>query len=217
MIDHHAIHLAVRAHALTLVAATTGSATLAATATGYTRSSGSFLTDGFRVGMEVVPSGFTLTTAATITAVAALTMTVEGGRDTETAAGGRTLSVGLPQIRAFENVITSRTVGSPYVEEEYLPGGMTTATLGNFGSLEATPTYVLRLHGPQNTGMDALRRIADALLTHCAPATPIPVAGHTVRVRSDVAPTPSPLGQTADGWAVITVSIPLRVHTANSR
>lgn len=190
---------------------------LAATATGYTRASGSFLTDGFRVGMEVTPTGFTQTSAATITAVTALTMTVKGGRTVQAIGSNRSLAATLPTVRGYENLPITPVANEPYCEEEYLPGGMGTATLGNFGTLEATPTYVLRLYGPQRTGMDALRRTADALLTLFAPTTPITVAGHTVRVRSDVAPTPSPLGQTEDGWAVITVSIPLRVHTANSR
>ena len=43
MIDHGAVLLACRAHAATLSVATTGSTTLAATATGYTRDAGSFL------------------------------------------------------------------------------------------------------------------------------------------------------------------------------
>lgn len=190
---------------------------LAATATGYTSASGAFLASGFRVGMEVQPSGFTQTTPATITALSAGTMTVKGGRTPQVGATGRTIAVTLPAIRGYENVPITPVADTPYCEEEYLPGGLTTQTLGNFGTLEATPTYVLRLYGPQRTGMDALRRIADAVITHCAPTTPISVANHTVRVRSDVAPTPSALRLTDEGWAVITVSIPLRVHTANSR
>lgn len=218
MIDHHAIHLAVRAHAESLVVATTGSQSIATLSTGYRIITFDFIAAGFRVGMEVTPT-LADTSRTTIIAIpTTATLTVKGGRTVPFPASATgVLSVGLPQIRGYENVPITPVADEPYCEEEYLPGGLTTQTLGNFGTLEATPTYVLRLYGPQRTGMDALRRTADALLTHFAPTTPISVANHTVRVRSDVAPTPSALRLTDEGWAVITVSIPLRVHTANSR
>lgn len=218
MIDHHAVHLAVRAHAESLVVATTGSQSIT-TLTGnrYRVSTTQMINWGFRVGMEVKPSGLADNAASTITAVRIDGLTVSRALTVPWFVETGVLSVGLPAIRGYENIPITPVADEPYCEEEYLPGGMTTATLGNFGTLEATPTYVVRLYGPQRTGMDALRRTADALLTHFAPTTPISVAGHTVRVRSDVAPTPSPLGQTEDGWAVITVSIPLRVQTPNSR
>ena len=221
MIDHHAVHLAVRARAESLVVATLGPAVMSEAASGggaIVVITGGLLAAGFRVGMEVTPlGGFTDTRRGTIVRVTDTGVILKNGRTATTSASGRSVVAYLPQIRGFENIAITPVADEPYCEEEYLPGGMTTATLGNFGTLEATPTYVVRLYGPQRTGMDALRRTADALLTHFAPTTPITVAGHTVRVRSDVAPTPSPLGQTEDGWAVITVSIPLRVHTANSR
>jgi hypothetical protein len=75
---------------------TTGSATLAATATGYSRTTGSFITNGFAVGDEITASGFT--TAANngrsiVTAVTATDLTVTKAVPTvaEAAAAGRTL------------------------------------------------------------------------------------------------------------------------------
>jgi hypothetical protein len=50
--------LALRGRVLTLSVATTGTTSLAATATGYTRAAGSFVTDGFKPGMEVLAAGF---------------------------------------------------------------------------------------------------------------------------------------------------------------
>lgn len=57
--------------------ATTGTTTISATATGFSRASGSFLTDGFAVGQTVTSSGFVgsgFNGKSIITAVSALTM-----------------------------------------------------------------------------------------------------------------------------------------------
>ena len=77
-------------------APTTGSTSLSATATGYERAAGSFLTSGFKVGQQITASGFT--TAAnngrsTITAVTATTLTVTKSTPpvAEAAATGRTI------------------------------------------------------------------------------------------------------------------------------
>lgn len=217
MIQHAIIPLACRARALTVEACTTGSTTLARTADGYSRAAGSFVTDGFRVGMEVTPDGFASDTPEVITALTATAMTTDTAHTAQAAASGRTLSVGLPSRRAWENVRFAADQGKPYVEEEYLPGGMTKYTLGAFGKLLATPIYVLRLYGPIEIGRDALALLADALLEHFAPGTPITLSnGDIAEVRGDVAPTVSTL--TIDQtWAVVTVSIPLRLYTANSR
>jgi len=200
-------------------AADTGTPTqLAATATGYTRASGSgsFLTDGFAVGMDVTPTGFTQTTPATITSVSALAMTVRGGR-TAQMVGTASLTSGLPVLIGYENISITPTTDTPYCVEEYLPGALAKVTVGAFGELEATPLYVLRLLYPQHTGMTALRRTSDALLTLFAPGTPLTVGSDIARVRSDLAPFPSPITQTEDGWASCTVTIPLRLRTNNSR
>lgn len=217
MIDHLALQLALRAHALTLEVCTTGTTTLEATATGYARASGSFLTDGFAVGMEVTPSGFPQTAVGVITAVTALTMTINGGRTVATAAGGRSLRVLLPSVRRWENVDVTPTAAQPWVEEEYLPGPLAKTTLGAFGDIEALPQYVLRFGVPTGGGATALRRYTGALLTHFAPTTPISVSGGTVRVRADVGPFASPVSVTAEGWAVSSLSIPLRYTSPNPR
>lgn len=217
MIAHFALHLAVRAHALACVVATTGSTTLAATATGYTRLTGSFLDDGFAAGMEVTPSGFTETATGVITAVSALAMTIKGGRSVEASGAGRTLTANLPSARLYENVPLTPTADEPYLVESYLPGGLTKATLGQRGELEATPTYVLQLYAPPATGIGAIRRTLDALTAHFAPGTAIAVGSDVARVRGDVAPIQSQLTQTEAGWAVATLTIPLRIRTANSR
>lgn len=60
---------------------TTGSTALSATSTGYARAAGSFLADGFAVGMLVSGAGFTTpgnNAPKVLTAVGALTMSAPG-------------------------------------------------------------------------------------------------------------------------------------------
>jgi hypothetical protein len=77
--------------------ATTGATSLSATATGYARAAGSFVTNGFRVGQTITASGFTNAAnngRAVITAVTAtaLTVTKTGGTVAEAAAANRTIT-----------------------------------------------------------------------------------------------------------------------------
>ena len=76
---------------------TTGSTSLSATATGYARASGSFISDCFRVGMEITASGFTDPAnngTSVITAMNATSLTVTKATPTvaEAAAASRTIN-----------------------------------------------------------------------------------------------------------------------------
>jgi hypothetical protein len=215
MINHYAAQKALRVKLLTLSVATTGSIQISATTTGYERASGSFLTDGFVPGMEVSGSGFGVTannTAKTIRSVTALTMTCPN-TDTE-AAGARTLTVGLPATRAWENINIEPARNSTWIEEEYVPGPMTKATVGPLGYVEALPLYVVKIYVPSGSGMGAARSYGDALLTLFAPGTSIATG---ITVRGDVAPFVGQLFQDVPpGFAVLPVTVPIRIRTANS-
>lgn len=217
MISHKAALLALRTQAVALSVVTTGSMTLAATTSGYTRASGSFLTDGFVVGMEFTPSGFATNTPHVITAVDATTITTADTITAETASSGRTLTVGLPALRAWENVAFTPTAGRWYVEEDYLPGPSAQETLGPLGQVEALPQYVLKLYGTAGHGPEALYTVADALLTLFAPRTNLTLStGDQFVVRTNPAPYRSQLvAAPQGGWSVVTVTIPGRVRSAN--
>lgn len=76
-------------------AATTGSITMSAAGNTFTRSSGSFITEGFQVGQLVGSRGFTNAAnnvLTKVTAVAALTLTVAASLATEGAAAGRSIT-----------------------------------------------------------------------------------------------------------------------------
>lgn len=229
--------LALRVKLLTLSVCTTGSVTLAATTTGYTRSTGSFLTDGFAVGMEILTSGFT--TAANngtgvITALSATVMTVSSYTVTaaasaagytlaartlvtEAAAAARTLAVGLPVLRAWENNSFLPTTGSPFIEEDYLPGPVQQTTLGPLGDIEGFPMYVIKLYGVAGNGMSAPVKYADAIINLFPPRLALTLtSGDVLRVRTNPAPYRGQLMQADPGFAAITVTMPLRMRTTNS-
>lgn len=217
MINHLLIQQALRTQLLTLEVCTTGSTDLAATTTGYTRAVGSFLTDGFRAGMEVTGTGFSESankSAKTITSVTATTLTCSGcTTESETTA---TLTVGLPADQAWENMDFTPTTGSPWIEENYLPGPMEQITLGPYGELQADPIYVVKVYVPIGVKIGAPRAYADALLTLFAPRTAITVAGHTCVVRTRPGPFSGQLLRTETGFVVVPITVPLRVRTANS-
>lgn len=217
MIDNSIVQLALRARALTLSVATTGSMALAATTTGYSRLTGSFLADGFVIGQEVTPVGFATNTVGTVTAVSALSMTISGGRTAEASAGGRTLRVGLPSAQSWENVLFTPTTGRPYIEEQYVPGPVAQVTIGPLGDIEFRGLYVLHVYAPSNTGISADGKYADRLLDLFAPRTAIALSnGDVIRIRSDVAPYRGQRVQPEPGWSLIPVNIPFRLRTANS-
>lgn len=215
------VQRAARAQLITLSVATTGAISMSATATAYVRTAGSFLTDGFYAGMEIVASGMTVAGnngTAVVKAVSALTLTVTRALGVEVAAAGKTLAAGLPAGREWENETFTPTTGSPYVEEELVPGPMVQITLGKEnGELELTPLYVVRVNVPEGVGTDAIRAYTDALLRLFKTHTTMTLAnGDVLRVRGDPAPYPGQLIPRKTGWATVPVTIPLRMTTINS-
>jgi hypothetical protein len=216
VIDNVAYQFALRQLLATLSVATTGTLSLEATATGYVRTVGSFLTDGFDLGMEITPAGFATNTARIVTGVSALTITVSGAVTPEVAAGGRSLTVGLPASRAWENIHFEPTARVPWVREEYLPGPTAQVTLGPNGEIEALPQYVVHVNVANETGLTA-SRYADALMRLFAPRTALALAnGDVLRVRSDTGPYAGQTQQSQPGFSVKPVTFPLRIRTANS-
>jgi hypothetical protein len=215
MVTHLALQLALRVKALTLSVATTGSISMSATLTGYARAAGSFLTDGLALGMEITPVGFASNPVDVITGVTALAVTTKNGRTVESAGSGRSLTVGLPSDRAWENVQLIPS-GKPYVEEQYIPGPMVLESEGANGNVTLEPMYQLQIYTPEQTGIGAGSRYVDALTTLFAPSTEIPVGSEILFVR----PSPGPFrGQRqigAPGYSTIPFTVPLRIYSSNS-
>lgn len=216
MVDYTAIQLALRARALTLVVCTTGSTSLGASAAGYTRAAGSFLADGFRIGMEATPAGFVQTSAGVITDVSASLLTIAGGLSVESASAGRTLTVGLPATRIWDNEPSKPIPGRPYLEEDFAPASGQNLGLTSGGTLEDVGLYVLRWYGLQGVGIADLRDCTKRLAQHFAPGNAFAMSdGNTVRIRGDIKPTPGQILPAGEGWSVVRVVIPWRLFTLN--
>jgi hypothetical protein len=218
--NHATLRLALRARATAVTVCTTGSATLTATTAGYTRTSGSFLTDGFKPGMEVIPTGFTQTAVGVVSSVAALTLTISGGRTAESAGAGRSLRVALPQLVGWDNVPVTPVAGRPFLEEELVPASASLLTLTSRGQVDRDGLYVLRWYGLAGMGPEAIDACTDAVLAAYAPGTGETLSsGETLRIRTTPAPwrsgiVPNPTSETA-GFAVCTLTIPYRVSSLN--
>lgn len=221
---------ALRTRALTLSVCTTGSTTLAATTTGYTRASGSFLADGFRRGMELSASGFGTAAnngLAVVTGVTALALAVTAydvsGDDvtartlaTEAAGAGRTLSVGLPALRSWEGEAFDPTPGYPWVEEQLLGGPSRRIGVVTGGRVESRPEYVFRVHVPDASGTAgayAADAYTDALAALFAPGQAMSMDdGETLRVRGDTGPSRGQYRILNPGFGTVPFAIPLRTY-----
>lgn len=212
--NHEYWKLAARNRLLSLSVCTTGSTTLAATTTGYTRSAGSFVDDGFRAGMEVTPAGFTANPVSTITAVTASTLTVKDSRAAQGASGSRSLAVLLPAGQAWEDIKFSPVARQPFIIEQYISGPAEMMTLIPSGLVEYLPQYVVQVVTPDMTGGAAALRYADAILRHFPVGLTLTATdGAALRVRGQPAPFASQLIPYEAGAMVVTVTIPFRIHT----
>ena len=186
----------------------------------YTRTTGSFLTDGFKAGLEITPTGFTGSgnnTVCVITAVTALTLSVNRTLVTEAAAAGKTITAALPAGFVTENIPYQPTAGTPFIEEQMLSGPVNAITVGPYAWLEHDPLYVLQVHAPENVGVGALNAYADEIISLFAPRTSLTLStGDVARVRTRPGPFRGQIRNFRPGYASVSVSVPLRIHTANS-
>lgn len=221
MLDSSVAQLAMRNRARGLSVATTGSTTLVATTTGYTRASGSFLTDGFVVGVELLPAGFSTNNPDVITAVSALSITTANTHTAQASGSGRTLSVGLPSLRSWEGIGIEPTEGLHFLEEEWVPATSEVITLpASSGTMQEAGLYVLRWYGLQRYGSTPIRKCVDALRALFTPGTNITAGASTVRIgtprsASAVGPTASQILPDGKGWLACTVRIPWWSQTTN--
>ena len=216
MTDYTDMQLGFRNRLLTLQVCTTGTTTLEATLSGYQRSAGSFVADGFAVGMEVTPTGFTDTDRTVITSVTATLLTVDEPRTVDAPAGGRSLTVGLPELRAWDNTTLAPVTGRPYIEETFVPATSSLLSSPGLGGIaEDTGLYVIRWYGKANTGLAAIGDGASAILELFKPGTAVTVADGSLRVRGDLGPWRGAITADLPGWSVTTITIPWRLYSTN--
>lgn len=218
MVNQRLLQTAIRSRAESLVVATTGSASLSATGAGYARTTGSFVTDGFVVGMELVPTGFAQTTPGVVTAVSATLLTIDGGRTAQAASSGRSLAVGLPTLRVYQNRKLAPTNLRVYVTEELVQGATGVKTLfARSGRFQEEWLSFWTLYGIAGTGDDAMLAWVDAFKRLFTAGTRFTLSdGNTADVRRDVTVKNGQILPVDGGWARCTITIPLIGSTTNA-
>jgi hypothetical protein len=219
MIDRAAARLAFRNRLQTLSVATTGAAALAATAAGYTRAAGSFVTDDFQPGQELSSiTGFTQTDAGVIDNVSAQLLTIVGGRTVQTSGSGRVLTVGAPVLQAWENVRFSPddVAGRPYLEGSFVPATKQLIHTDRSGKVEETGLYICKYYGLPEYAAIGIDKVVDAILALFAPGTTLTAGSAQLRCREDLAAFAGELLENDDGRPVVTITIPWRAFTQNA-
>lgn len=120
--------------------------------------------------------------------------------------------------RQYENTAFTPTTGVPYLTEALVPGGASLLTTTTNGVIAETGLYILTYYGVADSGITAIRRVADAILTAFPPSQALPTLanGDVLRVRGDVAPYAGQLVNDGKGRAVVQITIPWRCHSTNT-
>jgi hypothetical protein len=212
-----AVSMACRAQLEALVIATTGAIALASIATGYTRTTGSFVADGFVVGQEITATGFPGGMVVdVITEVTPLRVGVARTLPVVASATGRTLRMLPPALRVYGNRSAEPSPDRPFLETDCVsqPGELLSGPAAH-GVVEERGLYVVRWYAPLDTGELGLRRTADALLRAFPPGMRFEAGPVFVRVRGDVIPWSGSVLRVASHACVVS-TIPWRVIANNS-
>lgn len=232
MIDEEAVQLAIRNRLLSLAVCTTGAITMSVTVSGgvskFVRVAGSFITDGFAVGMEALPSGMSGSgnnAAVVVRSRSALELVSDRTLTAEGSASGKTLTVGLPLVRVMENLeatdsgtpLTDGPVaGRPYFREAFEVTRHTLRTQASGGKVLEQGIYHAHFYLPENTGSMGPRRLTRAVRALFTPGTVLTAGSHSVRMEGNPGVSVSPLQPLGDGRAHTVVDIPWRVLSRNT-
>lgn len=213
---HVAARLALRAKLKTLVIASSAG-NIAAVATGFTRASGSFITEGFYPGFEVTQLGFPKNITTLITDVSDLAIKTADAPTVAGAAIGQTLSSLLPVYRRWGKNLRSDTppTDRPYILETYQPAPSVLLGQAVGGTIEKNALYIVQWFGLPNLGDESLTVPAEAIIALFAHPLQLPLAtGQNVRVRGDMLPFYSIVEQdTQQPRPVCTTTVAIRIYT----
>lgn len=163
------IRAALETHLCALGIATTGPRTdIAATATGYRRSAGSFLDDGFRVSDTIQPAGFAETQAAIVLAVSDDVLVVDRAVATEPAGAPVCLTATIPERRKFEGQPFVKPKDRPWLRAALRPAGAPLVAWGTGGLLRHHGSFLVELFEPVDSGRGLARieRLAGSVCSH---------------------------------------------------
>ncbi|HEY6965902.1 MAG TPA: phage tail terminator-like protein [Burkholderiales bacterium] len=212
---HADLRAAWRTLVLAVVKAQSGAlSNVGASGSVLSRASGSWITDGFGVGDEVMVAGFAAAQnngRALVTAVTAADLTLDKALTTEAAGPAITVTAGLWQGRAWEGMPYAPTRGAPYVSETLRAISSQVRALGVGGTIAHTLLGTLVLFYPAGRGTLAVERMAGAIMKHLKPGTSLSY-GTSAGVVTEA--SRAPLLQEPD-WISCPVLITMAAHTTN--
>lgn len=181
------IRAAARTHLLAMPAfATTGTLTnVSVSGSTYTRASGSFITNGFRAGDEIVASGFANATnngRALIVNVTATTIVVDRALSSAAAGASVTIAAGLWQGQSWEGRAYAPVTGVPYISESLRAIWSQVRAIGRGGTIGHRLDLVLRLNYPAGIGTVGIERQAGAIRQHFEPGVQMTYGSHKATV-----------------------------------
>lgn len=160
------IRAALETHLCALSLATTGSRTdIAATSTGYQRSAGSFLADGFQIGDTIQPTGFAESDPAIVLAASDTVLVVDRAVVAEPAGAAVTLTATVPERRKFEGQPFVKPKDRPWLRAALRPAGAPLVAWGTGGLLRHHGSFLVDLFEPVDSGRGLARieRLAGAV------------------------------------------------------
>jgi hypothetical protein len=212
--------LAFRNRLLGVTIATTGSVTLGATANAYTRTTGSFITDGFQPGLEITPTAFGANVPAVVVSRTATVLTTDSSHAIEVATAGRTLSALLPVGKLLENVPFiggsdgAPLQGKPWIQEQFTAATNHRKTFSsNGGHADATGLYLVTYYGLAGKGPEGIMAVTDAILARFATGTTLTDGTNAIQVSGKPGPWADAIIPQTDGFARCVVTIPWFAHT----
>jgi hypothetical protein len=226
MISELDIQLALRNRFLTLQVVASGALSLQALATGGTagksaikRTVGSWLDDGFAVGMEVTPAGFVKAANLVPLAVVDVTathLTVNEVLVNEAAAAGRSVTCLMPSQHALENEELEVDPFKPYFIEQYIPGVPEERGVGPDVPIYLNPIWRVLFYFPENSGI-GVKRYAEKARALYPPGLVLHAAGQDIaRVDWNPGPQCGELVPDRPGWSVQPVIVPVWAQTTTN-
>lgn len=179
------IRAALETYLCALSLAATGPRTdIAATVTGFQRTEGSFLDDGFQVGDTVQPGGFADTRPGIVLAVADSVLVVDRKVSAEPAGPEVSLTAMLPERRKFEGQPFQKPKDKPWLRAALRPAGAPLVAWGSGGLVRHHGSFLVELFEPVDAGRGLARveRLADALRRHFKPGLALAHGGVRVRL-----------------------------------
>jgi len=213
------VDMAFRTALAGLSVVSSGGVALGVSSVGFTRASGSFVADGWAVGMQFAAVGFpaSVSTAGVVHRVEPTLLHIVGGsRSAAVAASGRTVSAVVPRPILQANEAWSPDAGAPYSEATIV--GQPAVLLGapaDGSTREDRGLLVLGVYGPLDVGSKALQDTASAVLDRFPPGASLVAGADTVRVRTDTSGFHSEVQQVDGAHARITVTVPWHSYRTN--